>query len=82
MANPLARGRAVTLEKGNAPAITMVIGTTAALRKSGKTQRQTGRQVTVHSQKLTHKSLASAKGIASYETKSAIIQRKNIYQAL
>jgi hypothetical protein len=53
-----------------------MIGTTAALRKAGKTQRQAGRQVAVHSQKLTHKSVALAKDITGNETKSAIIQRK------
>jgi lambda repressor-like predicted transcriptional regulator len=31
-----------------------VVGTSAALRKSGKTERQTGRQAAVHSKQLAH----------------------------
>ncbi len=76
MAHAFAGGGAVTLKKSDTPAVCVMIGTTAALRKAGKTQRQAGRQVAVHSQKLTHKSVALAKDITGNETKSAIIQRK------
>ena len=45
---------AVTFKKSNAPAVRVVIGAAAALRKSGKTQRQAGRQMAVHSKELAH----------------------------
>ena len=63
------------LKKSDAPAVGMVIGTAAALRKPSKTQRQTGWQVAVHSEELAH-----GYSLHGENPCQAEFQRKNQFQ--
>ena len=76
------KARAPPLKKGNAPAIGMMVGAPAALRKAGEAEGDIGRGIAIHAEQLAHGGCLSGFLVlecAMAQMRNAILCQRHIF---